>query len=49
MTYKELIENGPAELLIRTGKLEMLAPSDRKEISDPQSIVEVVLDCTKHM
>lgn len=37
------------ELLSRTGKLEMLAPCDRKEIGDPQSISEVIIECTNHM
>ena len=49
MTYKDLLENGPVELLNRTGKLEMLAPCDKREIGDPQSISEVVVDCTNHM
>ena len=40
---------GPWELLSRTGKLDYLAPSDKKDIGDPQSISEVVVECTNHM
>ena len=49
MTYKDFLAFGPTELLNRTGKLEMLAPCDRKEIGDPQSISEVIVDCTNYM
>ena len=49
LTYQDLLAVGPWELLSRTGKLELLAPSDKKEIGDPQSISEVVVDCTQHM
>ena len=49
MTYKDLLESGPVELLSRTGKLDKLAPCDKREIGDPQSISEVIVDCTTHM
>ena len=49
MTYKDLLESGPVELLSRTGKLEKLAPCDKREIGDPHSISEVIIDCTNHM
>ena len=49
MTYKDLLESGPAELLNRTGKFDKLAPCDKREIGDPHSISEVIVDCTDHM
>ena len=49
LTYQDLLVVGPWELLSRTGIIEMLAPSDKKDIGDPQSISEVIIDCTKHM
>ena len=49
MTYQDLLEAGPWELLSRSGKLDLLAPSDKKDIGDPQSISEVVVECTNHM
>ena len=49
MSYQDLLDAGPWELLSRTGKLDSLAPSDRKDIGDPQSISEVVVECTDHM
>ena len=49
LTYQDLLAVGPWELLSRTGKLDLLAPSDKKEIGDPQCISEVIVDCTNHM
>jgi hypothetical protein len=49
MTYQDLLAAGPWELLSRTGKLDELAPSDKRDIGDPQSISEVVVECTNHM